>query len=72
MPVSITYKDELKSNAFFFSIGIITDTGTYIMHQNQAIPLWITSLLLNIVIVSFNCNVPPSNESMCLCLVRRM
>ena len=27
-----TYEDEWKGNAFFFSTGIITDAGTYIIH----------------------------------------
>ena len=38
------------------------------MHKNAAWLLWITSLLLNIVTLSFNNNVPPSNESMYPCL----
>ena len=59
-----------KSNAFFFSKRIITHTGTCIMHQNEAGPLWITSLILNMVIFSLYSNVPPSNESMYPCLVR--
>ena len=29
---------ESESNAFFFSTGIITDTRTYIIHQNEASP----------------------------------
>ena len=29
------YEGESKSNAFFFSTGIITDTGTCIIHQNE-------------------------------------
>ena len=64
------YEGELKSSVLFFSAGIITDTGTCIIHQNKAGPLWITSLLLNIVIVSLNSNVPPSNESMYLYVVK--
>ena len=28
------YDGESKSNAFFFSTGIITDTGTCVIHQN--------------------------------------
>ena len=59
-----------KSNAFFFSKGIITDTGTRIIHQNEASPLWITFLLINIVIVSLNRNVTPSNRSMYPCRVK--
>ena len=41
------YESESKSNTFFFSTGIITDTGTYVMHQNKYGPLQITSLFLN-------------------------
>ena len=33
------------------------DRGTCIIHQNEAGPLWLTSLLLNIVIVSLSSNV---------------
>ena len=62
--------DEWKSNPFSFSTGIIIDTGTCIIHQNEAGPHWITSLLLNIVTVSLNSNVPSSNESMHPCLVK--
>ena len=29
------YKDESKSNAFSFSTGMITDTGTCIICQNE-------------------------------------
>ena len=29
------YEGDSKNNAFFFSTEIITDTGTYIMHQNE-------------------------------------
>ena len=49
---------------FSFSIGIITDTGTCIIHQNETDPLWIPSPLLNLVTVSPNYNVLPSNENM--------
>ena len=49
---------------FFFSTGIITNTRTYTIHQNETGPLWITSLLPNIVTLSLSSNVPPSNESM--------
>ena len=59
-----------KSNAFFFSIEIITDIGTCIIYQNEAGPLWITSLPLNIVIISLNSKVPPSNERMYPCLLK--
>ena len=48
------YACESKSNPFFFCIGIITDNGTCIIRQNKADPLWITSLLPNIVTVSIN------------------
>ena len=58
------YVGESKSNAFCFSIGIITDTGTCIIYQNEAGLLCITSLLLNIVTISLNSNVPPFNKSM--------
>ena len=40
------------------------------IHQNEADPLWITSLLLHIVTVFLNSNVPPSNESMYPCPVK--
>ena len=46
---------------------MITDTGTSIIHQNEVRSLWITSLLLKIVTVSLNSNVPPSNEGMYTC-----
>ena len=49
---------------FHRNTGIITDTGTCIIHRNKAGPLWITFLLLNIVTISLNSNVPPSNENM--------
>ena len=58
-----------KINAFFFNTGITTDAGIYIIHQNEVSPLWITSLLLNLVTISLNSNVPPSNESMYPCFV---
>ena len=41
---------------------IITDIETYISHKNEAGPQWITPLLLNIVAVSLNSNIPLSNE----------
>ena len=66
----LNYEDESKSNAFFFRTGMITNTGTCIIHQNEAGPLWITSLLLNVVTISLNSNIPPSNESMYTCLVK--
>ena len=53
----------MKSNAFFFSTGIVANTGTYIIHQNEAGSLSITSLHLNKVTVSLNNNFTPSNES---------
>ena len=59
-----------KSNAFFFSTGNISDERTFIIYQNKAGPRWITSLLLNIVTVSQNCNVLPLNENVYLCLVK--
>ena len=59
------YEGEWKSNTLFFSTGIITDTGTYTIPQNEAGPMWITSLLLNIVTISLDSNVSPLNESMC-------
>ena len=53
--VCIYNRDE-KSNAFFFGIEIITETGTCIIHQNETGPPWITSLLLSIVTISlFEC-----------------
>ena len=57
-------------NAVFFRAGIINDTGTGIIHQIEDSCLWITSQLLNIVTVSLNSNVPPSNESMYVSLVK--
>ena len=57
-PTVALYEFDSKRKDFFFSIGIITDTGTCIIHQNEAGCLWITSLLLNIVTVSLNSNVP--------------
>ena len=45
----ISVHQSQKSNNFFFSIGIINDTGTCIIYQNEADSLWITSLLLNMV-----------------------
>ena len=59
-----------KVMLFFFSTRIIINTGTCIIHQNEAGSLWIISLLLNIVTISFNSNVPPLNESMYLCLIK--
>ena len=44
------------------STGIITSTGTCIIHQNEAGPLWIISLLLNIVTISLNSNVSLSGK----------
>ena len=66
----IIYEGELKTNAFFFSTGITTDTRTCVIHQNEAGTLWITSLFLNIVTVSLNSNVPPSKEIMYLRLIK--
>ena len=42
------YEGESKSNPILFRTGIITNTGTCIIHQNEAGPLWITILLLHI------------------------
>ena len=64
------YEGESKSNAFFFSTDIITNTRMYIIHQNEAGPLRITSLLLNRVTVSLNHNVPPSNLSLYPCFIK--
>ena len=66
------HKGKSKSNVFFFSTGIIADTvfRTCIIHQNEAGSLWITSLLLNMVTISLNSNVPSSNVSMYLCLIK--
>ena len=41
-----------------------------IIHQNKTGSKWITFLLLNIVTISLNSNVPPLNESMYPCLVK--
>ena len=62
--VKCRYKGDSKSNAILFKTGIITNTRTYIIHQNEAGHLWIGSLLPHIVTVSLNSNVPSSNESM--------
>ena len=59
------YEGESQSNAFLFNKGIIADTSTCTIYQNEASPLWITSLLINIVPVSLNSNVPPSNNYPC-------
>ena len=40
---------ESKINSFFFSTRRITDTGRCITQHNETGPLWITSLLLNII-----------------------
>ena len=61
---------ESKSNNFFFRNRIITDTGICIIHQNEAGLLWITSLLFNIVTISLNSNVPPTNKSRYPCLIK--
>ena len=66
----LLYESESKSHAFFFITGVITNTGTCIIHQKEAGPMWITSLLLNIGTVSFNSNVSPSNESMYPCFIK--
>ena len=50
--------------------GIITNTGTYNIHQNEAGLLRITSLLLNIVTISLNGNVLILNVSMHPCLIK--
>ena len=64
------YEAELKSNDFFFSTGIIIETGTCILYQNEDGPLWITYLLHNIVTTPLNSNVPPLNENMYPSLVK--
>ena len=61
---------ESKSNAFFFGSEIITDTGTCIIHPNEAAPLWITFLFLDIVTFYLNKNVPLLIEIMCPCLLK--
>ena len=40
------------------------------LHENEVGPVWITSLLLNIVTVSLCSNVPPSNKNIHLFLVK--
>ena len=67
---SVRLRGWVEKNAFFFNTGIITDTGTCIIHQNEAGLLWIPFIRLNIVTVSLSSNVPPSNKSMYLCLVK--
>ena len=64
------YMGESKNNAFVISTTIIANTGTYILHQDGAGPLWITSLLLNIFAVSLNSKVQPLNKCMYSCLIR--
>ena len=64
------YERESKSNAIFFSTGIITDTITCIIYQNKNCLLWIISLFLNIVNVSINRTVLPLNESLYSSLVK--
>ena len=59
-----------RSNVIFFSTWMITDTRACIIQQNRADLLWIISLFLNIVTISLNSNVPPSNESMYPYLVK--
>ena len=66
----IIYECEPNINAFFFCTGIITGKRTCIIHQNETGHLWIASLLLNIVTISLNSNVPPSYENMYPCLVK--
>ena len=46
------YAGESISNVFFFSTGIIIDTGICVIHKNESGPLEIISPLLNRVIVS--------------------
>ena len=58
------YEGLSKNNVILFRTGMITNTGTCIIHPNKAGPLWIPFLLLHIVTVSLNSNVPPLNESM--------
>ena len=58
---------ESKSNTFFFCTVITIYTGTCITHEKEDASRWITSLLINIVIVSPNNSVPPSNESIYPC-----
>ena len=38
---SYKYDGESIGNAFFFSTGIITDTGTCILHQNDVYHLFV-------------------------------
>ena len=64
------YEGESKSKAFSFSTGKIRDTGTCIIHQNKASPLWITCLLFNVINISLKRNIVLSNESMYPCLVK--
>ena len=53
-----------QSNVFFFSTGIINSARTCIIHQNEIGPLWIISLLLNIVTTFLKSNDSPVNESL--------
>ena len=46
-------------------------TGTCIIYQNETGSLWITSLLLNRVIISLNSNIPPSKKSLYPCFVKK-
>ena len=64
-----TYKGESKSFAFSL-LQEQLPTQEHVMHLNEAAPLCIKSLLLNMVTFSLNSNAPPLNESMYSCLVK--
>ena len=64
------HEGESKRNALFFSTGIIINTDTCIRHQNEAGPLRIPFLLLNIVTISLSSNAPPANESIYSCHIK--
>ena len=68
--IIIIIRGWVKSNAFFFIIGIITDAGTCVIHQNEAGPPWITSLLLNIATERNGDYVSLSKERIYPCLVK--
>ena len=60
------YDGESKANTLFFITGKLIDTTRmYVIHQNGADLLWITSLILDIVAISLYSYDEPSNENMC-------
>ena len=64
------YEGYSNSIAFFFNTRIIINAGTCIIRQNEAGLLWIAFLLLNIVTVLVNGNVPLSIQNKYPCLLK--